>query len=535
MWTFRSLSSHFIVFPECVARVPVSLWGSGGWGCVRSTSRNRSQPSATVHARPVWPCLWQVLQQWSLLQVSSIALLRFAWQAWHFVTFKRVLQRVEKSFCVAGAILLRRLQKMRCSFRGRRSTLVTSITISRGRRSTLDVSCGLFFANRIVRATSSADNVQIPWQAWHFVICAYMCWKLTEASHETSILRLQILMFIKKTRRKTSILELQSLKMGGSLARNALFDAPTCLVSSLRFSSGLTVSMRKLQHRSFSKVSKQVVMPFAWQAWHLVIFSRVCKSVESRFVWTAQLYTPHISTHYTPHSTLYTPHSTHDTPHLTLDTLHSTLSTPHFTLYTPHFTLYTLHFTLHTSHSTLHTLHSTLYTPHSTLHTPHSTLHTLHFTLYTPHFTLHTPHFALHIPHSTLYTLHCKLHTLHSTLHVSHSTLHTPHSTLYTPHSTLYTEHSTLYTPHFTLHTPHSTLHTPHSTLHTLHFTLYTPHFTLHTPHFTLHTSHSTLHTLDFTLHTLDFTLNTSHFTLHTPHFAFQPLPHSTVYSALVR
>ena len=34
------------IFPECVARVPVSLWGSGGWGCVRSTLLNRSQPSA---------------------------------------------------------------------------------------------------------------------------------------------------------------------------------------------------------------------------------------------------------------------------------------------------------------------------------------------------------------------------------------------------------------------------------------------------------------------------------------------------------
>ena len=29
----------------------------------------------------------------------------------------------QKSFCVAGTILLRRFQKMRCSFRGRRSTL----------------------------------------------------------------------------------------------------------------------------------------------------------------------------------------------------------------------------------------------------------------------------------------------------------------------------------------------------------------------------------------------------------------------------
>ena len=33
-----------------------------------------------------------------------------------------------KSFCVAGAILLRRFQKMCCSFRGRRSTLDVSIS-----------------------------------------------------------------------------------------------------------------------------------------------------------------------------------------------------------------------------------------------------------------------------------------------------------------------------------------------------------------------------------------------------------------------
>ena len=94
--------------PECVARVPVSLWGSGGWGCVRSTLRsrsqpfatvrNRSQPFATVRAIPVWPCLWEVLQRWSFLEVADVSLLRFAWQAWHFVTFRRVLERVESRF-----------------------------------------------------------------------------------------------------------------------------------------------------------------------------------------------------------------------------------------------------------------------------------------------------------------------------------------------------------------------------------------------------------------------------------------------------
>ena len=51
-----------------------------------------------------------------------------------------------KSFCVAGAILLRRFQKMCCIFRGRRSTLEVSIVIFRGRRSTLDVSYCVFIA-----------------------------------------------------------------------------------------------------------------------------------------------------------------------------------------------------------------------------------------------------------------------------------------------------------------------------------------------------------------------------------------------------
>ena len=48
---------------------------------------------------------------------------------------------------------------------------------------------------------------------------------------------------LRKTRRKTSLLKLQSVKSGGSLARNARFGAPTCLVSSLWFSRGFAVSM----------------------------------------------------------------------------------------------------------------------------------------------------------------------------------------------------------------------------------------------------------------------------------------------------
>ena len=44
--SFQTRDGCVLLFPECVARVPVSLWGSGGWGCVRSTLRSRAQPSA---------------------------------------------------------------------------------------------------------------------------------------------------------------------------------------------------------------------------------------------------------------------------------------------------------------------------------------------------------------------------------------------------------------------------------------------------------------------------------------------------------
>ena len=52
-----------------------------------------------------------------------------------------------------------------------------------------------------------------------------------------------IFQVLRKTRGKTSILKLQSVKIRGSLARNARFGVPTCLVSSRWFSRGLAVSM----------------------------------------------------------------------------------------------------------------------------------------------------------------------------------------------------------------------------------------------------------------------------------------------------
>ena len=52
------------------------------------------------------------------------------------------------------------------------------------------------------------------------------------------------------------------MKIVGCLPRNACFDAPTCLVSSLWFSCGLAVAMGEAANLSCFKVSKQVVTRF---------------------------------------------------------------------------------------------------------------------------------------------------------------------------------------------------------------------------------------------------------------------------------
>ena len=52
-----------------------------------------------------------------------------------------------------------RLSEDECHFRGRRNTLDVSMFILHGKRSALDVSCCVFFANRIGRAASSREKV----------------------------------------------------------------------------------------------------------------------------------------------------------------------------------------------------------------------------------------------------------------------------------------------------------------------------------------------------------------------------------------
>ena len=207
-----------------------------------------------------------------------------------------------------------------------------------------------------------------------------------------------------KTRRKTSILMLQSVKVAEVSHEMLVLLLPRVSSRVAGFPVASPCRWGKLQTLSFSNVSKQVVMSFCvagaalcdipicfipcrkcqnWRKsrtkcsfccshvprlkslvflWPRRVDGGSCKPspfrmfpsrLSCRFEWQAWHFVTFQPVFRTPHSTLYTPNSP--------------LYTPHFTLYTPHFT-----FILYTLHSTLYTLHCTLLTPHSTLNTLHT-------------------------------------------------------------------------------------------------------------------------------------------------------------------
>ena len=158
--SFPVLSIPFPSFPFLSLPFPSFPFLSRSKGSRCPTVRNHSQPSA------------RLLYGRASGKFSRRANFAFRVAGVALRDIQTCFVTCRKSFCVAGALLLRRFQKMRCSFRGRRSTLDVSIVILRSRRSTLDASCCVFFTNRIGRAASSGDKVQIPWQTWHFVRCA---------------------------------------------------------------------------------------------------------------------------------------------------------------------------------------------------------------------------------------------------------------------------------------------------------------------------------------------------------------------------
>ena len=282
--------NHFCIFSRM--RSKGSRFTLGVWA-LRVYSLDVAKPFATVRNRPREGHM-------AVPMVSSAEGILFAGFKRLVASFRvagvalRDIQTCfvtcRKSFCVAGAILLQHFQKMRCIFRGRRSTSDVSIVMLRGKRSTLyrrvvlHVFCKSHWQG-CVKWRQGANSVA------RVVFCV-TCWKVTEASRETSILRSQIsgswanlvgnrrflkLQIVKiggsfprnaclscfaaPTSRlesqvfrwlrrvhggscKTSPLRMfPTVKIGGCLARHARFGAPTCLVWSLRYSCGVAVSM----------------------------------------------------------------------------------------------------------------------------------------------------------------------------------------------------------------------------------------------------------------------------------------------------
>ena len=156
----------------------------------------------------------------------------------------------------------------------------------------------------------------------------------------------------RKTRRKTSILKLQSVKIGGSLARNARFDAPTCLVSSLWFSCGLAAPMGEAAKHvllgGFQAGCHAVLHGRRGALWHYNLFDNVSKVVLCGTCSTFASFSQ--------------------------DALQFSWQAQHFGDLCCHFAWQAQHF----RRVALRALHSALYTPHCTLYTSHSTLHTPH-------------------------------------------------------------------------------------------------------------------------------------------------------------
>ena len=95
---------------------------------------------------------------------------------------------------------------------------------------------------------------------------------------------------LKKTRRKTSILKLQSVKIGGSLAQNARFSAPTRLVSCLWFSGGVAVSMGEAAKHVFSACFKLWKLEEVSHEMLVLMFLRVSSRVSVVFLWLRRVY-----------------------------------------------------------------------------------------------------------------------------------------------------------------------------------------------------------------------------------------------------
>ena len=233
------------------SRFTLGVWGlrvcSLGVAFTVATVRNRPQPSATVRNlrnRPQ-PSVWGPYGR-------AYGKFCRGGDFWRFPTFRCFVSRGKGCtswhsdvFCNVSKVAL-------C---GRRNTFATfsedvlhfSWQAQHFRRVVLRVYCKSHWQGCVKWRQGANSVAGVAFRA--------MCWKLTEASHQTSNFEVANFQVLRKTRRKTSILKLQSVKIGGSLARNARFGAPTCLVSGLWFPVASPCLWGKLQNLPFCHVA----------------------------------------------------------------------------------------------------------------------------------------------------------------------------------------------------------------------------------------------------------------------------------------
>ena len=175
-------------------------------------SRLRPQPFATVRDRSqavAWApygsaCgkFYKSGRFWRFPMPCSLVSRGRRGTSWHSDVFGNVSKVV---LCGRGDILLRRFKKMRRIFRGRRSTLATSIVILRARRSTLDVSCCVFLRIALSGLRQVATRCKL--RGGRGILWDVL--KIDGSLARNIDFAVANVEVHKKTRRKTSILKLQ--------------------------------------------------------------------------------------------------------------------------------------------------------------------------------------------------------------------------------------------------------------------------------------------------------------------------------------
>ena len=119
------------------------------------------------------------------------------------------------------------------------------------------------FLNRIVRAAWNGDNVQIPWQEWHFVRCDEV-WRKPPKNIDFEIANFEV---HEKTRRKTS--------MRKSDTKYSFWCSHVSRLESLVFLWPRRVFGGSCKTSPFRRFPSRLSCRFAWQAWRFVTFQPV--------------------------------------------------------------------------------------------------------------------------------------------------------------------------------------------------------------------------------------------------------------------